>query len=78
MAGERLAQLEERIRALQAIRDELSAALQEWKVKLAVTPDGERAGLLDSWTARAASHAPRTRERGLVRQRMARRRSAGS
>jgi DNA-binding transcriptional MerR regulator len=59
MAGARLARLDERIRTLQELRSELAAALQEWQAKLATTPEGEKAGLLDAWAKRIANRERR-------------------
>jgi DNA-binding transcriptional MerR regulator len=53
IAEKRLAELEQRVRRLQDIRDELRDALEDWRRALDRTPPGRRAGLLDSWAARA-------------------------
>jgi MerR family transcriptional regulator, copper efflux regulator len=66
LVGERLAALEERLRDLTALRDEMRGLLQEWDARLAATPRGQRAQLLDMLVgyrtldsgARASSGAP--------------------
>jgi DNA-binding transcriptional MerR regulator len=65
IAEERLAELERRISTLQVLRDELAAAIGEWKVKLAATPAGERAALLDAWAARVVDRPTRPRLAGV-------------
>jgi DNA-binding transcriptional MerR regulator len=47
LVGERLAALEDRLRDLTALRDEMRGLVQEWDVRLAATPKGQRARLLD-------------------------------
>lgn len=47
LVGERLEALEERLRELTALRDEMRVVLREWDRRLAVTPPGQRALLLD-------------------------------
>jgi DNA-binding transcriptional MerR regulator len=63
IAEQRLADLEHRIADLQALRNELAAALGEWKVTLEGTPVDRRAGLLDSWATRMPEHGQRSRTR---------------
>jgi DNA-binding transcriptional MerR regulator len=47
LVGERLDGLERRIEDLIALRDEMRALLQDWDDRLAATPPGQRARLLD-------------------------------
>ncbi len=47
LASAKLADLENRIRDMCALRDEMSALLAEWDARLAGTPRGERAWLLE-------------------------------
>jgi DNA-binding transcriptional MerR regulator len=61
IAEQRLRELEDRIRDLQALRNELAGALGEWRAALASTPTGTRAGLLDSWASRVSGTPPRGR-----------------
>jgi DNA-binding transcriptional MerR regulator len=52
LVGERLAALDERLRDLTALRDQMRDLLQEWDVRLAATPHGQRAQLLDMLAGR--------------------------
>jgi len=52
MVSERLAQLDQQLRDLTALRSELANLLDEWSARLAVTPPGTRAHLLDSLASR--------------------------
>jgi len=54
LVGERLATLEHRLRDLAALRDEMRGLIQEWDVRLAATPKGQRARLLDMLAAHPA------------------------
>jgi DNA-binding transcriptional MerR regulator len=47
LVGERLAVLEGRLRDLAALRDEMRRLIDEWDARLAATPKGQRARLLD-------------------------------
>ena len=47
LVGERLGALEEQLEELTALRDEMRGLVQQWDVRLAATPKGERAQLLD-------------------------------
>ncbi|HEX8162169.1 MAG TPA: heavy metal-responsive transcriptional regulator [Pyrinomonadaceae bacterium] len=63
LASAKLASVEERLRELAAVREELRAITGEWDARLARTPAGGRAGLLDSLAApgrsdRTQAHAP--------------------
>ena len=66
VAAARLAQLEERISSLQALRTELAGLLSEWDRRLATLPPGKRAGLLD---ALGATPPAASAGRGIVRNR---------
>ena len=48
IAASKLTQLEERIADLEALRDHLRGLLQDWDNRLAGTPDGQPARLLES------------------------------
>lgn len=48
LAGEKLDELERRIAEMTAARDELARLLEEWDGRLAATPEGEEARLLDT------------------------------
>jgi DNA-binding transcriptional MerR regulator len=63
IARARLTELDERIAGLSALRDELGRVVVEWESRLAVTPDGRRAGLLDG----LAAATPDARVRALRR-----------
>jgi DNA-binding transcriptional MerR regulator len=56
LAARKLAGIEERLRELASVREELRAALADWDSRLARTKPGERASLLESL---AASERPR-------------------
>jgi len=47
LVGERLAALEQRLEDLTTLRDEIRRVLQDWDARLAATPFGQRARLLD-------------------------------
>jgi len=66
MAERRLAELNERIGELERLRDELHAALQQWRVQLERATRGQRVGLLDAW---AAGAAPKRRPRAALQRR---------
>jgi DNA-binding transcriptional MerR regulator len=48
LAASKLAEIETRLSELEAVRDDLKAALKGWDSRLAQTPGGERARLLES------------------------------
>ena len=54
LVGERLQALETRLRDLVALRDDMRLLLVEWDQRLAATPAGERARLLDMLAGHAA------------------------
>jgi len=66
IAEEKLCAMEERLRTLAALRDELAATLRVWDEKLSHTPAGERAHLLSglevSVTDEGGGKPPRTRK----------------
>ena len=73
LIGERLEALEIRLRDLAVLRDEMRILLREWDQRLAETPDGQRARLLDTLAghrpldagaARAATRSRPTRSLG--------------
>jgi hypothetical protein len=51
LAQQKLAAVESSLRELQIWRRELKTTLAEWNRILAKTPDGQRAGLLESFVA---------------------------
>jgi DNA-binding transcriptional MerR regulator len=52
LAASKLAMVEERVRELISLRDDLRATLDEWDARLAKSAPGERAGLLESLAAK--------------------------
>lgn len=50
LAAEKLESMEEQIRDLIELRDQLRALIEEWDARLASTPKGRRAHLLDTWS----------------------------
>jgi DNA-binding transcriptional MerR regulator len=68
LAASKLAGVEERLRELVSVREELRAVVGEWDARLAKTPAGGRAGLLESLGVsepadKAHAHAPVWRRR---------------
>ena len=59
LVGERLGDVERRIDELTALRADLTALLAEWDVRLAATPAGARAYLLDSLAGSVKPAPPR-------------------
>jgi DNA-binding transcriptional MerR regulator len=64
LAASKLRSMEEQLHDLMALRDQLQALIATWDARLARTPKGKRAKLLDTWSqapentgARAASAA---------------------
>jgi DNA-binding transcriptional MerR regulator len=53
MVGERLETLNRQLAELTTLRDEMSALLRDWDVRLSRTPTGQRARLLDMLIGRA-------------------------
>jgi DNA-binding transcriptional MerR regulator len=56
LAAAKLAEIETRLSELEAVRDDLKAAIKGWDSRLAKTPVGERAGLLESLSATASAN----------------------
>jgi DNA-binding transcriptional MerR regulator len=56
LAASKLAAVEERLRELVAVREELRAVMSEWDARLARTPAGSRAGLLETLAGSKRSH----------------------
>jgi DNA-binding transcriptional MerR regulator len=54
LVGERLAALERRLEQLTGLRDELRVLITNWDARLATTPPGQRARLLDMLDGRPA------------------------
>jgi DNA-binding transcriptional MerR regulator len=68
LAASKLADVEERLRELISVREELRAVVFEWDARLAKTPAGSRAGLLDALavsepSGKSQAHAPAWRRR---------------
>jgi hypothetical protein len=47
LAARKIGEVETRIEELISLRDSLKATLREWDARLAATPPGKRAGLLE-------------------------------
>ena len=60
LVGERLDELNRRIEQLVMLREELRALLVDWDAKLAKTPDGQRAHLLDALATKPEIERTRT------------------
>jgi MerR family transcriptional regulator, copper efflux regulator len=56
LVGERLDALEARVQELAVLRDEMRTLLREWDQRLAETPSGQRARLLDMLASTSALH----------------------
>jgi MerR family transcriptional regulator, Zn(II)-responsive regulator of zntA len=61
LVSDRLRALDERIRELHRLRDELQALVREWDARLAATPPGGRAHLLESLGSSSIIEATRRR-----------------
>jgi DNA-binding transcriptional MerR regulator len=59
LVGDRLDELNRRIEELTALREELLVVVEEWDARLAETPNGQRAHLLEALAS--ASHIEHTR-----------------
>jgi DNA-binding transcriptional MerR regulator len=59
LVGERLERLNQRIEEMRILRDELGALLAEWDGRLAGTPDGKRAHLLETLGTRSVIESTR-------------------
>lgn len=62
LVGDRLAALEARLLELTELRDEMRALVRDWDERLARTPDGQRARLLDMLAGRKPLERPRRRQ----------------
>jgi DNA-binding transcriptional MerR regulator len=71
IASERLAELEERIASLSALRDRMRKVIGDWERQLGVTPPGKRAALLEGLAA-TPSQSVRSRRRHLSMRRTVR------
>jgi DNA-binding transcriptional MerR regulator len=63
LMGDRLEELEAKLVELAALRDEMRVIVREWDDRLAATPPGHRARLLDMLAGRAFLERPRPRAR---------------
>ena len=63
LVGERLAELTQRIEELCALRDDMARMVAEWDRRLAATPAGARAHLLDGLASRAQPASARSRRK---------------
>jgi DNA-binding transcriptional MerR regulator len=63
LVGERLEGLNRRIEELLALRDELRSLLDDWDGRLATTPKGQRAHLLETLGGRAIIEGTRRKRR---------------
>jgi DNA-binding transcriptional MerR regulator len=61
LVGERLAALDRHVHELTALRDEMVRLLDDWDSRLAETPPGQRARLLDMLEGRSAFDQSRAR-----------------
>ena len=64
LVGDRLEQLNQRIEELLALRDELRSLVADWDERLANTPKGGRAHLLETLGSRAVIEQTRRKRRG--------------
>lgn len=69
LAAAKLADIEERLARMIELRDELRSTLKEWDGRLAETPDGRRAGLLEALGAGDGRAEGGTTKIGLRRKR---------
>jgi DNA-binding transcriptional MerR regulator len=58
LVGQRLSELESRLVELTQLRDEMRSLLREWDARLARTPEGQRARLLDVLTVQPIGRRP--------------------
>jgi DNA-binding transcriptional MerR regulator len=63
LVGDRLEQLNQRIEQLLALRDELRSLVADWDGRLAKTPKGERAHLLETLGSRVVIEQTRRKRR---------------
>ena len=57
IAARKLEDIEQRLRALRAVKRDLQAALEDWDARLERTPSGRQARLLDTLAHDASGHA---------------------
>jgi DNA-binding transcriptional MerR regulator len=70
LVGTRLEELDRRIHELLTLREELQRLLNEWDERLAATPDGERAHLLETLGTKALIETARRQRRAPLRGRI--------
>ena len=58
LAASKLDQVKRRMEELATVRDQLGALIQDWDRKLARTPEGQRAGLLESLAESSRGRQP--------------------
>jgi DNA-binding transcriptional MerR regulator len=63
LMGDRLQAVEARLMELEALRDEMRIIVREWDERLAATPMGHQARLLDMLAGRAVLERPRPKAR---------------
>lgn len=68
LAAAKLAEVEERLAQLMELRDDLRATVKEWDSRLAGTPDGGWAGLLESLAAGGVRGKPGAAKAELIRR----------
>ena len=64
IATARLQELDERIAGLSALRTQLGRVVRDWKKRVAATPAGRRAGLLDGLAGESSAPRLGSRRRG--------------
>ncbi|MBC7909287.1 MAG: heavy metal-responsive transcriptional regulator [Pyrinomonadaceae bacterium] len=67
LAEEKLSQVETRLSELKILRNELRSTLKDWDIRLAETPAGERAGLLEALAANGHAAGMQTSPSALSR-----------
>jgi DNA-binding transcriptional MerR regulator len=68
LAAEKLEQLEKRMAEMQHLKEELARTIRDWDARLAVTPAGKPALLLESLAAGKSMSLPAWPKRGPVRK----------
>ena len=68
LAAEKLEQLEKRMAEMHHLQEELTRTIRDWDARLAVTPAGKPALLLESLAARGSTSLPAWPKRGPVRK----------
>ena len=69
LAAAKLTEVEERLAQLIELRDDLRATVKEWDGRLAKTPDGGQAGLLESLAAGSGKGKPGAARATLIKKR---------